>query len=210
MPVVVTAKLLGLRVPGRITEAALRSALIAEAWRLQLSVAIVGGAPEVNERAREPPPDGSGARRSGSQSYGFDPDRAAEIANRLRALAPAGCSSASVHRDRRSGLPSTGTCSCPVSADLSEAQLRRCRRTLWRFSLKDAGYRLADQQHRFKSVTDRRACGGDGSPSLYGGGSASFVSLNLAVAPPVHSKYSTTTVCWPAGSGISALYVVGA
>jgi N-acetylglucosaminyldiphosphoundecaprenol N-acetyl-beta-D-mannosaminyltransferase len=32
MPVVVTAKLLGLRVPGRITGADLMSALIAEAW----------------------------------------------------------------------------------------------------------------------------------------------------------------------------------
>jgi N-acetylglucosaminyldiphosphoundecaprenol N-acetyl-beta-D-mannosaminyltransferase len=89
MPVVVTAKLLGLRVPGRITGADLMSALIAEAWRLQLSVAIVGGAPEVNERALEnlrltyP-----GLDVTGWSPYGFDPDRAAEIANRLRALAP--------------------------------------------------------------------------------------------------------------------------
>jgi glycosyltransferase involved in cell wall biosynthesis len=35
-----------------------------------------------------------------------------------------------------------------VSADLSEAQLRRCRRALWRFLLIEAGYRLADQRHR--------------------------------------------------------------
>jgi N-acetylglucosaminyldiphosphoundecaprenol N-acetyl-beta-D-mannosaminyltransferase len=73
---------------GRITGADLMSALIAEAWRLQLSVAIVGGAPEVNERALEnlrltyP-----GLDVTGRSPYGFDPDRAAEIANRLRALA---------------------------------------------------------------------------------------------------------------------------
>ena len=86
---VVTAKLLGLRVPGRITGADLMSALIAEAWRLQLSVAIVGGAPEVNERALENLRlTDPGLDVTGWRPYGFDPDRAAEIANRLRALAP--------------------------------------------------------------------------------------------------------------------------
>jgi N-acetylglucosaminyldiphosphoundecaprenol N-acetyl-beta-D-mannosaminyltransferase len=45
MPVVVTAKLLGLRLPGRVTGADPMSALIAEAWRLQLSAAIVEALP---------------------------------------------------------------------------------------------------------------------------------------------------------------------
>jgi hypothetical protein len=31
----------------------------------------------------------------------------------------------------------------------------------------------------------------------------SLDSLNLATAPPVCSKYSTTTVCWPSDNGTS-------
>jgi hypothetical protein len=38
----------------------------------------------------------------------------------------------------------------------------------------------------------------------YGAGSGSFVSLKRASAPPVHSKYSTTTVCSPSGNAMSA------
>jgi hypothetical protein len=37
-----------------------------------------------------------------------------------------------------------------VSADLTEAQLRRCRRALRRFVLIEAGYHLADQRHRLR------------------------------------------------------------
>jgi N-acetylglucosaminyldiphosphoundecaprenol N-acetyl-beta-D-mannosaminyltransferase len=45
MPVVVTAKLLGLRVPGRITGADLMSALIAEAWRTSSAWRSLGALP---------------------------------------------------------------------------------------------------------------------------------------------------------------------
>ena len=38
----------------------------------------------------------------------------------------------------------------------------------------------------------------------YGAGSESCVSLKRATAPPVHSKYSTTTVCSPSGNATSA------
>ena len=91
MPVVVTAKLLGLALPGRVTGADLMSALIPEAWRLQLRVAIVGGAQEVNEQAlanlRLTYP---GLDVAGWSPYGFDGDaeRAAAIADQLRARAP--------------------------------------------------------------------------------------------------------------------------
>ena len=50
--------------------------------------------------------------------------------------------------------------------------------------------------HRFESCRGATRL----ATSSYGAGS-SLVSLKRATAPPVHSKYSTTTVCSPPGSG---------
>jgi exopolysaccharide biosynthesis WecB/TagA/CpsF family protein len=88
-PIVMTARVIGHRLPGRVTGADLMPRVIAEAATLGLRVAIVGGAPDVNERAievlRERHP---GLDVQGWSPYGFedDPDRAEEIAHRLAEL----------------------------------------------------------------------------------------------------------------------------
>lgn len=90
-PVLVVAKLAGRALPGRVAGSDLMPALIGEAARLGLPVAIVGGSPEVNERAlavlaAEYP----ALEVTGWSPYGFtdDPDAARAIADRLRELAP--------------------------------------------------------------------------------------------------------------------------
>ena len=76
------------------------------------------------------------------------------------------------------------------------------------------GQRSRASAHRPRAASVQRRAGrprarwaGERASShrCYGGGSASFDSLNLATAPPVCSKYSTTTVCWPSDSGTSAV-----
>jgi hypothetical protein len=64
----------------------------------------------------------------------------------------------------------------------------------------------ADQHFRLRDTVSQ-ICGDRGR---YAGGSGIVDSLNLATAPPVCSKYSTTTTCSPSDNGTSAVYVVGA